>query len=217
MLVTLDARPEDVTELIRTVNGEVVASTFDRTAEDHVTASELAIERAKRLVELGHDVLVLIDSVTTLARSYNALAPAPARVPAGSLDAMALYPVKKLLGAARNIENGGSLTLIATASAQPGSRVDEAVLGELEATVNMRLTLSGEAAERRVFPAALLTASSSRNEALLTSDSEEQVMNQLRRSLVGVGIEPGLEAVLRRLGETSSNVEFLALTQRTQA
>jgi len=215
MLVLIDERPEDVTELTRTVNGEVIASTFDRGAEDHVTLSELAIERAKRLVELGHDVIVLIDSLTSLARSFNALS--NSRVPAGTLDANALFPVKKLLGAARNVENGGSLTIIATASDQPGSRVDEAVMGELAAATNMQLRLSGSAAERRVFPAVNLTASVTRNEHLLTSEAETKVMNQLRRSLAENGGEAALDAVLERLGETSSNVEFLALTQRTHA
>jgi len=214
MMVLVDERPEEVTELTRTVNGEVIASTFDGSAEDHATLTELAIERAKRLVELGHDVVVLIDSLTSLARSYNALS--ASRVPAGNLDAAAIYPVKRLLAAARNIENGGSLTIIATASAQPGSRVDDAVIGELDAATNMQLRLSGEAADRRVFPAVELRASSTRHEQLLTSESEAKVMNHLRRTLAGTEGEPGLEAVLQRLSETSSNVEFLALTQRAQ-
>ncbi len=214
MMVLIDERPEEVTDLQRTVNGEVVASTFDLGAEDHVTLTELAIERAKRLVELGHDVVVLVDSLTSLARSYNALS--TSRVPAGNLDAAAIYPVKKLLGAARNLENGGSLTIIATASAQPGSRVDEAVIGELDAATNMQLRLSGEAADRRVYPAVDLHASSTRNEERLTSESEVKVMNHLRRTLADTENEPGLEAVLQRLSETSSNVEFLALTQRAQ-
>jgi transcription termination factor Rho len=216
IVLLIDERPEEVTELERTVNGEVIASTFDRPAEDHVTIAELAVERAKRLVELGHDVVLLIDSLTSLARAYNALAPAASRVPAGSLDAAALFPVKKLLGAARNIENGGSLTIVATASAQPGSRVDDAVIGELEATANMQLRLNGEAADRRVFPAVELRASSTRREELLTSDAEAKVMDQLRRSLAGQDPVEALEAVLARLAGTSSNVEFLALAQRTQ-
>ena len=216
MLVLLDERPEKVTELQRTVNGEVIASTFDRPAEDHVTLAELAIERAKRLVELGHDVVVLIDSVTSLARAYNALAPAATRVPAGQLDAAAVYPVKRLLSAARNIENGGSLTVIATASAQPGSNVDEAVIGELEGVTSMQLRLSGAAADRRVFPAVDLRASSTRREELLTGDAETKVMNGLRRALAGHSEEEALESVLKQLESTASNVEFLALAQRSQ-
>ncbi|MFC7765881.1 transcription termination factor Rho [Leucobacter soli] len=216
MLVLIDERPEEVTELQRTINGEVIASTFDRTPEDHVTIAELAIERAKRLVELGHDVVVLLDSVTGLARAYNAHAPAGVRVPAGQLDATAIHPVKRLLSAARNIENGGSLTIIATASAQPGSTVDEALLGELEAVANSQLRLSGEAADRRVFPAVDLRASATRREELLTGESEAGVMNSLRRALAGSDREQALESVLKQIEGTSSNVEFLALTQRSQ-
>ncbi|MCB1273852.1 MAG: transcription termination factor Rho, partial [Leucobacter sp.] len=216
MLVLLDERPEEVTELQRTVNGEVIASTFDRPAEDHITIAELAVERAKRLVELGHDIVVLIDSVTSLARAQNALAPAAARVPAGQLDATAIHPVKKLLSAARNIENGGSLTIIATASAQPGSHVDEAVIGELEGVTNMQVRLSGRAADRRVFPAVDLSASSTRREELLTSVAEAGVMNTLRRRLAAKETEEALEEVLQQLSGTSSNVEFLAIAQRSQ-
>ena len=217
MLVLVDERPEEVTELQRTVNGEVIASTFDRPAEDHATIVELAIERAKRLVELGHDVVVLIDSLTSLARAYNLAAPAAVRVPAGSLDAAAVFPVKRLLSAARNVENGGSLTVIATVSAQPESNLDAALLGELEGVANMQLRLSGDAADRRVFPAIDLTRSATRNEALLTSEAEAKLMNQLRHALADENQEEGLESVLKRLGETSSNVEFLALAQRGRA
>ncbi len=217
MLVLVDERPEEVTELQRTVNGEVIASTFDRPAEDHATIVELAIERAKRLVELGHDVIVLIDSLTSLARAYNLAAPAAVRVPAGSLDAAAVFPVKRMLSAARNVENGGSLTVIATVSAQPESNLDAALLGELEGVANMQLRLSGDAADRRVFPAVDLTRSATRNEALLTSEAEAKLMNQLRHALADENQEEGLESVLKRLGETSSNVEFLALAQRGRA
>ena len=217
MLVLVDERPEEVTELTRSVNGEVIASTFDHPAEDHATIVELAIERAKRLVELGHDVIVLIDSLTSLARAYNLAAPAATRVPAGSLDAAAVFPVKRLLSAARNIENGGSLTVIATVSAQPESQLDAALLGELEGVANMQLRLSGDAADRRVFPAVDLVRSSTRNEALLTSEAEAKLMSQLRHALADENQEEGLESVLKRLGETSSNVEFLALAQRGRA
>lgn len=214
MLVVIDERPEEVTELQRTVNGEVIASTFDRPAEDHATIVELAVERAKRLVELGHDVVVLIDSLTSLARAYNLAAPAAVRVPAGSLDAAAVYPVKRLLSAARNIENGGSLTLIATISAQPESKLDEALLSELEGVANMQLRLSGDAADRRIFPAVDLAHSSTRNEARLTSDAEARVMNRIRRAQQGVHPAAELEQLLSQLESTSSNVEFLAVTQR---
>ena len=217
MLVLVDERPEEVTELQRTVNGEVIASTFDRPAEDHATIVELAIERAKRLVELGHDVVVLIDSLTSLARAYNLAAPAAVRVPAGSLDAAAVFPIKRLLSAARNVENGGSLTVIATVSAQPESNLDAALLGELEGVANMQLRLSGDAADRRVFPAVDLTRSATRNEVLLTSEAEAKLMNQLRHALADENQEEGLESVLKRLSETSSNVEFLALAQRGRA
>ena len=214
MLVVIDERPEEVTELQRTINGEVIASTFDRPAEDHATIVELAVERAKRLVELGHDVVVLIDSLTSLARAYNLAAPAAVRVPAGSLDAAAVYPVKRLLSAARNIENGGSLTLIATVSAQPESKLDEALLSELEGVANMQLRLSGDAADRRIFPAVDLAHSSTRNEARLTSDAEARVMNRIRRAQQGVHPAAELEQLLSQLESTSSNVEFLAVTQR---
>ena len=217
MLVLIDERPEEVTELTRTINGEVIASTFDRPAEDHTTIAELAVERAKRLVELGHDVVVLIDSLTSLARAYNLAAPASVRVPSGSLDAASVFPIKRLLSAARNIENGGSLTIVATASAQPESRLDEALLGELEGIANMQLRLSGEAADRRVFPAIDLARSSTRNEALLTSEAEARLMNGLRRAQQGQSALESLEDVLRRIAGTSSNVEFLAVTQRAQA
>ncbi len=214
MLVVIDERPEDVTELQRTVNGEVIASTFDRPAEDHATVVELAIERAKRLVELGHDVVVLIDSLTSLARAYNLAAPPAVRLPAGSLDAAAVFPVKRVLSAARNIENGGSLTVIATVSAQPESKFDDALLGELEGTANMQLRLSGDAADRRVFPAIDFNRSSTRNEALLTSDAEARIMNRIRRSYQSEVSINDLEQLLGRLEGTSSNVEFLAVTQR---
>ena len=217
MLVLVDERPEEVTALQRTVNGEVIASTFDRPAEDHATIAELAVERAKRLVELGHDVVVLIDSLTSLARAYNLAAPAAVRVPAGSLDAAAVFPVKRLLSAARNIENGGSLTIVATVSAQPESKLDEALIGELEGVANMQLRLSGDAADRRVFPAIDLARSSTRNDQLLTSEAEARLMNQLRHALADENQEEGLESVLKRLAETSSNVEFLALAQRGRA
>lgn len=214
MLVLIDERPEVVTELQRNINGEVIASTFDRPAEDHTTIAELAVERAKRLVELGHDVVVLIDSLTDLARAYNLAAPASVRVPAGSLDAASVFAVKRLLSAARKIENGGSLTILATVSAQPGSAFDAALLAELEAVANMQLRLSGEAADRRIYPAVDVMRSSTRGEVALTSEAEAKVMAQLRRGLQSQSALDSLESVLDQLGRTSSNVEFLAVTQR---
>lgn len=217
MLVLIDERPEVVTELQRTINGEVIASTFDRPAEDHTTIAELAVERAKRLVELGHDVVVLIDSLTDLARAYNLSAPASVRVPAGNLDAASVFAVKRLLSAARKIENGGSLTILATVSHQPGSPLDEALVAELEAVANMQLRLSGEAADRRIYPAVDVLRSSTRGEVALTSEAEASVMAHLRRTLQNRSALEALENVLEQLGRTSSNVEFLAVTQRQNA
>lgn len=217
MLVLIDERPEVVTELERTINGEVIASTFDRPADDHTTIAELAVARAQRLVELGHDVVVLIDSLTDLARAYNLAAPASLRVAAGNLDAASVFAVKRLLSAARNIENGGSLTIVATASAQPGSQLDDALLAELEAVANMQLRLDGAAADRRMYPAVNVLRSSTRNEELLTSEAETKVMSELRRSLQEVSPIESLSRVLDQLGRTSSNVEFLAVNQRQLA
>ncbi len=216
MVVLVDARPEEVTELQRSINGEVIASTFDRAVEDQTTVAELAIERAKRLVELGHDVVLLLDTVTRLGRSYQLAAAAHSRQAASSFDVSVLAPVKRLLGAARNVENGGSLTLLATASDQSTSNTDEVILEELENVWNMELHLSADLAAQRLFPAIDLAASSTRREELLTSEAEARVLNQVRRSVAQLGAQAGLESVLHKLGETSSNVEFLALVQRTQ-
>ncbi len=214
MLVLVDERPEEVTRLQRSVPGEVIASTFDRPAEDHATVAELAVERAKRLVELGHDVVVLIDSLTSLVGAYNLLGPAANRQPAGLVDPAALFPVKRLLGAARSIENGGSLTILA--AAQSGSASDEAILSELLGTANLELRLSRELAEQRLFPAVDIAASGTRHAELIVGGAEAQVVDGLRRALAGRGTEESLEAVLQQLRETGSNAEFLALAQRTQ-
>jgi len=214
MLVTVDERPEEVTRLQRTVAGEVIASTFDRSAEDHATVAELAIERAKRLVELGHDVVVLIDSLTALVSAYNLLGPAASRQPAGLVDPAALVPVKRILGAARSIENGGSLTILA--AAQSGSASDEAILAELLGTANLELRLSRELADQRLFPAIDIAASGTRHDELLVGDAEAQVVGRLRRALAGRDAAEALEFVLQQLRDTGSNVEFLALAQRTQ-
>ncbi|XPP27987.1 MAG: transcription termination factor Rho [Leucobacter sp.] len=214
MLVVVDERPEEVTRLQRSVAGEVIASTFDRPAEDHATVAELAVERAKRLVELGHDVVVLIDSLSSLTRAYNLLGSAANRQPAGLIDPGALAPVKKLLGAARNIENGGSLTILATA--QSGSAADEAILDELLGTANLEIRLSRELAQKQLFPAVLLASSGTRGEELLTGEPEAGVIRRLRGQLAERSPEEALESVLQQLRDTSSNVEFLTLAQRSQ-
>ncbi|PII82876.1 transcription termination factor Rho [Leucobacter sp. OLJS4] len=216
MVVLVDERPEEVTELQRSVNGEVIASTFDRPAEDHTTVAELAIERAKRLVELGHDVVVLLDSLTRLGRAYGAASPASGRSFGGVLDAAALAPAKKFFGAARNIENGGSLTIIATALVETGAKADEVVLEEFAGAANMELRLVRELADKRIFPAVDLNASSTHREEVLLGVDELQATWKLRRALGDTGREQALESVLRKLGETSSNAEFLLLMQKSQ-
>ncbi|PPG71997.1 transcription termination factor Rho [Rathayibacter rathayi] len=209
MVVLVDERPEEVTDMQRTVRGEVVASTFDRPAEDHTTVAELAIERAKRLVELGHDVVVLLDSITRLGRAYNVTAPASGRVLSGGVDASALYPPKKFFGAARNIENGGSLTILATALIETGSKMDEVIFEEFKGTGNMELRLSRHLADKRIFPAVDVNASGTRREEMLLSADEVKITWKLRRALAGLDQQQALEIILSRLKETSSNVEFL--------
>ncbi|PPG83722.1 transcription termination factor Rho [Rathayibacter sp. AY1E5] len=209
MVVLVDERPEEVTDMQRTVRGEVVASTFDRPAEDHTTVAELAIERAKRLVELGHDVVVLLDSITRLGRAYNVTAPLSGRVLSGGVDASALYPPKKFFGAARNIENGGSLTILATALIETGSKMDEVIFEEFKGTGNMELRLSRHLADKRIFPAVDVNASGTRREEMLLSADEVKITWKLRRALAGLDQQQALEIILSRLKETSSNVEFL--------
>ncbi|WGD36623.1 transcription termination factor Rho [Lysinibacter sp. HNR] len=217
MVVLVDERPEEVTDMQRTVKGEVIASTFDRPAEDHTTVAELAIERAKRLVELGHDVVVLLDSITRLGRAYNLSTPASGRVLSGGVDAAALYPPKRFFGAARNIENGGSLTILATALVETGSKMDEVIFEEFKGTGNMELRLSRHLADKRIFPAVDVTASSTRREEMLMGPDEVKVTWKLRRALSGLDQQQALEAVLSKLKETSSNVEFLMLMQKSGA
>lgn len=214
MVVLVDERPEEVTDMERTVKGEVVASTFDRPAEDHTTVAELAIERAKRLVELGHDVVVLLDSITRLGRAYNLAAPASGRVLSGGVDASALYPPKRFFGAARNIENGGSLTILATALVETGSKMDEVIFEEFKGTGNSELRLSRQLADKRIFPAVDVNASSTRREEMLLSPDEVKITWKLRRALAGLEPQQALEAVLGRLRETQSNTEFLLLMQK---
>ena len=215
MVVLVDERPEEVTEMQRTVKGEVIASTFDRPAEDHTTVAELAIERAKRLVELGYDVVVLLDSITRLGRAYNQVVPATGRLLPGGVEAAALYPPKRFFGAARNIENGGSLTILATALIETGSRTDEAILEEFADTANMELRLSGALAEKRIFPAIDVAASGTRREELLMGPDEVKVTWKLRRALAGLDTQSALDIVLGKMKETASNVEFLVQMQKS--
>ncbi|VXB08222.1 Transcription termination factor Rho [Microbacterium sp. 8M] len=216
MVVLVDERPEEVTDMQRTVKGEVIASTFDRPAEDHTTVAELAIERAKRLVELGRDVVVLLDSITRLGRAYNISAPASGRVLTGGVDASALYPPKRFFGAARNIENGGSLTILATALVETGSKMDEVIFEEFKGTGNSELRLSRALADKRIFPAVDVNASSTRREEMLLSPDEVKITWKLRRALAGLDPQQALEVVLGKLKETDSNVEFLLQMQNAQ-
>ncbi len=209
MIVLVDERPEEVTDFQRTVKGEVIASTFDRPAEDHTIVAELAIERAKRLVELGHDVVVLLDGITRLGRAYNLAAPASGRILSGGVDSSALYPPKKFFGAARNIEHGGSLTILATALVETGSKMDEVIFEEFKGTGNMELRLSRQMADKRIFPAVDVNASGTRREEMLMGVEETKVMWKLRRALAGLETQQALELVLKQLKETQSNVEFL--------
>jgi len=215
MVVLVDERPEEVTDMERTVKGEVIASTFDRPAEDHTTVAELAIERAKRLVELGRDVVVLLDSITRLGRAYNISAPTSGRVLTGGVDASALYPPKRFFGAARNIENGGSLTILATALVETGSKMDDVIFEEFKGTGNSELRLSRQLADKRIFPAVDVNASSTRREEMLLSPDEVKITWKLRRALAGLDPQQGLEVVLGKLKETQSNVEFLVQMQKS--
>ena len=209
MIVLVDERPEEVTDFQRTVKGEVISSTFDRPATDHTTVAELAIERAKRLVELGHDVVLLLDGITRLGRAYNLAAPTSGRIMSGGVDSSALYPPKKFFGAARNIEDGGSLTILATALVETGSRMDEVIFEEFKGTGNWELRLRRDFADKRIFPAVDVDASSTRREELLMGKDELAVVWKLRRVLSGLEGQQGLELILDKLKKTTSNVEFL--------
>ena len=218
MVVLVDERPEEVTDFERSAKGEVISSTFDRPAEDHTTVAELAIERAKRLVELGHDVVILLDGITRLSRAYNLAAPASGRILSGGVDSAALYPPKKFLGAARNIEGGGSLTIIATALVETGSKMDEVIFEEFKGTGNSEIRLRREFAEKRIFPAIDVDASSTRREELLMSREELAIVWRLRRVLSGLESLQALEMLLDRLRRTQSNAEFLmAITKSMPA
>ena len=215
MMVLVDERPEEVTDMQRSVDGEVIASTFDRPADDHTTLAELAIERAKRLVEMGRDVVVLLDSMTRLGRAYNIAAPASGRILSGGVDSSALYPPKKFFGAARNIENGGSLTILATALVETGSRMDEVIFEEFKGTGNMELRLSRHLAERRIFPAVDVNASGTRREEALLSQEEVKIMWKLRRVLSGLEQQQALDLLTNKIKDTASNAEFLMLVSKT--
>jgi transcription termination factor Rho len=215
MVVLVDERPEEVTDFERSVKGEVISSTFDRPASDHTTVSELAIERAKRLVELGHDVVVLLDGITRLGRAYNLAAPASGRILSGGVDSAALYPPKKFFGAARNIENGGSLTILATALIESGSKMDEVIFEEFKGTGNMEIRLRRDFADKRLFPAIDAVQSGTRREELLMSKEELQIVWKLRRVLSGLDGQQALELLLERLKKSQSNAEFLMQVQKT--
>ena len=215
MVVLVDERPEEVTDMQRSVKGEVIASTFDRPASDHTAVAELAIERAKRLVELGHDVVVLLDSITRLGRAYNLAAPASGRILSGGVDAAALYPPKRFFGAARNIEHGGSLTILASALVETGSKMDEVIFEEFKGTGNMELRLDRRLADKRIFPAVDVNPSGTRREEILLGREELAVMWKLRRVLTALDSQQALELLLGKVRETKTNVEFLRQVQQT--
>jgi transcription termination factor Rho len=215
MVVLVDERPEDVTEMQRTVKGEVIASTFDRPAEDQTTVADLAVERAKRLVELGYDVVILLDSITRLARAFNQTGHQSGRQLAAGIDAAALLPAKQFFGAARNIENGGSLTILAAAHVETGSPADEAILAEFTGAANQEIVLSGALADKRIFPAIDITRSGTRREEMLMGPDEVKVTWQLRRAIAGHTPQEALDVVTSKLRETQTNVEFLVQMQKS--
>ena len=215
MIVLVDERPEEVTDFQRSVKGEVIASTFDRPAADHTAVAELAIERAKRLVEMGQDVMVLLDGITRLGRAYNLAAPASGRILSGGVDSSALYPPKRFFGAARNIEHGGSLTILATALVETGSKMDEVIFEEFKGTGNMELKLSRQLADRRIFPAVDVNASGTRREEILISPDELKINWQLRRVLTGLEQQQAIELLLGKLKENKTNAEFMLQVAKT--
>ncbi len=215
MVVLIDERPEEVTDMQRSVKGEVIASTFDRRPQDHTMVAELSIERAKRLVEMGHDVVVLLDSITRLGRAYNLAAPASGRILSGGVDSTALYPPKRFLGAARNIEDGGSLTIIASALVETGSAGDTVIFEEFKGTGNAELRLDRKIADKRVFPAVDVDQSSTRKEEILLSPDELAVVIKLRRVLHALDPQQGIDLLLDRLRKTRTNIEFLMQIAKT--
>jgi transcription termination factor Rho len=215
MVVLVDERPEEVTDMQRSVKGEVIASTFDRPPQDHTTVAELAIERAKRLVELGHDVVVLLDSITRLGRAYNLAAPASGRILSGGIDSTALYPPKRFLGAARNIENGGSLTIIANALVETGSMMDTVIFEEFKGTGNAELKLDRKIADKRVFPAIDIDPSGTRKEDILLAPEEYAIVIKLRKVLHSLDSQAALDLLLDKLKQTRTNIEFLMQIAKT--
>jgi transcription termination factor Rho len=209
IVLLIDERPEEVTDMRRTVQGEVIASTFDRPPSDHTSISELAIERAKRLVEMGHDVVVLLDSITRLGRAYNLAAPASGRILSGGVDSTALYPPKRFLGAARNIEDGGSLTIFATALVETGSTMDTVIFEEFKGTGNAELKLDRKIADKRTFPAIDVNPSGTRKEELLLSPDELAIHHKLRRVLSALESQQAIDLLLDRLRKSRTNIEFL--------
>ena len=214
MVVLVGERPEEVTDLRRSVRGEVIFSTFDQATEDHIRVAELAIERAKRRVELGADVVVLLDSITRLGRAYNLAAPANGRTLAGGVAASALQPPRQFLGAARNVEDGGSLTILSTALVDNGSRLDDVLFEEFKGTGNMELRLRRELAEKRIFPAIDVMPSGTRHDELLMSPGEYQAVGKLRRALGALDAQQALELLLDKTRDTASNLEFLSQVQQ---
>jgi transcription termination factor Rho len=214
MVVLIGERPEEVTDLRRSVPGEVIFSTFDQAADDHIMVAELAIERAKRQVELGKDVVVLLDSITRLGRAYNLAAPASSRILAGGVATSALQPPRKFLGAARNIEDGGSLTILSSALVDTGSRMDDVFFEEFKGTGNMELRLRRDLAEKRIFPAIDVMPSGTRRDDLLMPPEEHTALGRLRRALAGLDPQQALELLLDKTRETSSNLQFLLQVQR---
>ncbi|GLY76015.1 hypothetical protein Airi01_042820 [Actinoallomurus iriomotensis] len=217
MVVLVDERPEEVTDMRRSVDAEVVHSTFDRPASDHVAVAELAIERAKRLVELGRDVVVILDSITRLGRAYNLGAPSNSRILAGGVATSAIHPPRRFLGAARNIEDGGSLTILASVLVETGSRMDEVFFEEFKGTGNMELRLRRDLADRRIFPAVDIAPSGTRRDDLLMSPAELEAVNRLRQVLTALGPQEALELLIGKLRDTSSNAEFLTQILREAA
>ena len=215
MVVLVGERPEEVTDLRRSVRGEVIFSTFDQSASDHIMVAELAIERAKRLVELGQDVVVLLDSITRLGRAYNLAAPSSSRILAGGVATSALQPPRRFLGAARNIEEGGSLTILCSALVDNGSRMDDVFFEEFKGTGNMELRLRRELAEKRLFPAIDVASSGTRRDDLLMPPDELGAVNSLRRALAGLDPQQALELLLDKTRDTASNAEFLHQVQRS--
>ncbi|GAA1412760.1 transcription termination factor Rho [Catellatospora coxensis] len=215
MVVLVDERPEEVTDMQRSVKGEVIASTFDRPPQDHTTVAELAIERAKRLVELGHDVVVLLDSITRLGRAYNLAAPASGRILSGGIDSTALYPPKRFLGAARNIENGGSLTILATALVETGSMMDTVIFEEFKGTGNAELKLDRKIADKRIFPAIDIDPSGTRKEEILLAPEELVIVHKLRKVLHSLDSQAALDLLLDKLKQTRTNIEFLMQIAKT--